>query len=77
MQIFVRPIVSPEKVFAKMRGVPRGGRGGGLKFVFAEKGRPPNDHLTLSLMRFPIFHRPNLHCSASIQQKLWLDTDKV
>ena len=71
MQIFVRPIVSPEKVFAKMRGVPRGGRGGGLKFVFAEKG------LTLSLMRFPIFHRPNLHCSASILQKLWLDTDKV
>ena len=49
MQIFVRPIVSPEKVFAKMRGVPEGG-GGRLKFVFAEKGRPPNDHLTLSLM---------------------------
>ena len=77
MQIFVRPIVSLEKGFAKMREVPRGGRGGGLKFVFAEKGWPPNDHLILSLMRFPIFHRPNLHCSASIQQKLWLDTDKV
>ena len=41
MQIFVRPIVSPEKVFAKMRGVPQGGREG-PKFVFAEKGRPPN-----------------------------------
>ena len=75
MQIFVRPIVLLEKGFAKMRGVPRGE--GGLKFVFAEKGWPPNDHLTLSLMRFPIFHRPNLHCSASILQKLWLDTDKV
>ena len=36
MQIFIRPIVSPEKVFAILRGGAPGGKGGGAKFVYIE-----------------------------------------